>query len=51
MSNFKVDIDKFDGSGDYKIWRRKIRSRKTQLNDQKIQQRFNKKSYWRLQPG
>ena len=26
MSNLKVDIDKFDGSGDYRIWRRKIRS-------------------------
>lgn len=26
MSNFKVDVDKFDGSGDYRIWRRKIRS-------------------------
>ena len=26
MSNIKVDIDRFDGSGDYRIWRRKIRS-------------------------
>ena len=26
MCNFKVEIDKFDGSGDYRIWRRKIRS-------------------------
>jgi transposase InsO family protein len=26
MSNIRVDVDKFDGSGDYRIWRKKIRA-------------------------
>ena len=26
MNNMRIDIDKFDGSGDYRIWRRKIKA-------------------------
>ena len=25
-NNMRIDIDKFDGSGDYRIWRRKIKA-------------------------